>query len=142
RRRRRDVPPHDRRSGGGGPPSAARRWRGLAPPPAPSTSLRLVPLPRSKAAREDRMTAPFPTHKQEEWRYADLDALRPVWQQFAEPVTLIVGPGESFEKIWLSGDEAVQVRRVHIALEKDAKARIFVLNTASEYGRVELEMSL
>ena len=41
------------------------------------------------------MTAPFPTHKQEEWRYADLDALRPVWQQFAEPLTLTVGPGES-----------------------------------------------
>ena len=23
------------------------------------------------------MTAPFPTRKQEEWRYADLDALQP-----------------------------------------------------------------
>ena len=23
------------------------------------------------------MTAPFPTRKQEEWRYADLDALKP-----------------------------------------------------------------
>ena len=34
------------------------------------------------------MTAPFPTHTQEEWRYADLDALQPVWEQFAEPVTL------------------------------------------------------
>jgi Fe-S cluster assembly protein SufD len=88
------------------------------------------------------MTAPFPTRKQEEWRYADLDALRPVWQQFAEPLTLTVGPRESFEKIWLPGDEAVQVRRVQIALEENAKARLFVLNTASEYGRIELEVSL
>ena len=88
------------------------------------------------------MTAPFPTHKQEEWRYADLDALRPVWQQFAEPLTLTVGPGETFEKIWLPGDEEVQVRRVQIALEAGAKARVFVLNTASEYGRVELDVSL
>jgi len=88
------------------------------------------------------MTAPFPTRKQEEWRYADLDALRPVWQQFAEPLTLTVGPGESFEKIWLPGDEAVQVRRVQIALEKGAKARLFLLNTAPEYGRTELEVSL
>ena len=47
------------------------------------------------------MTAPFPTHKQEEWRYADLDALKPVWEQFAEPVTLTVGLGESFEEVWL-----------------------------------------
>ncbi|MES2326948.1 MAG: SufD family Fe-S cluster assembly protein [Pseudomonadota bacterium] len=88
------------------------------------------------------MTAPFPTRKQEEWRYADLDALRPVWQQFAEPLTLIVGPCESFEKVWLPSDEAVQVRRVQIAIEKDAKARLFALNAASEYGRIELEVSL
>jgi Fe-S cluster assembly protein SufD len=88
------------------------------------------------------MTAPFPTRKQEEWRYADLDALRPVWQQFAEPVRLTVGAGESFEKVWLPGDEAVQVRRVDLALGAGAKARIFALNTASEYGRIELEVSL
>src|SRR3954447_5559509 len=88
------------------------------------------------------MTAAFTTRKQEEWRYADLDALRPVWQQFAEPLTLIVGPGESFEKIWLPGGEAVQVRRVQIALENGAKARFFALNTALEYGRIELEVSL
>ena len=88
------------------------------------------------------MTAPFPTRKQEDWRYADLDALRPVWQQFAEPLTLTVGPGESFEQVWLPGDEAVQVRRVQIALEKNSKARFFALNTASEYGRIELEVSL
>ena len=32
------------------------------------------------------MTAPFPTRKQEEWRYADLDALKPVWDQFREQI--------------------------------------------------------
>jgi Fe-S cluster assembly protein SufD len=88
------------------------------------------------------MTGPFPTRKQEEWRYADLDALRPVWQQFAEPLTLTVGAGERFEKIWLPSDEAVQVRRIRIALEKDAIARIFVLNSAQEYGRTEIEVRL
>ena len=88
------------------------------------------------------MTAPFPTRKQEEWRYADLDALRPVWQQFAEPLTLTVGPGEAFEKVWLPGDDDVLVRRVRIALEQGAEARIFVLSTASEYGRTELDVSL
>jgi len=88
------------------------------------------------------MTAPFPTRKQEEWRYADLDALRPVWQQFAQPLTLTVGPGESFQKIWLPSDEPVQVRRVQIALEAGASAQIFALNTASEYARVEVEVTL
>jgi Fe-S cluster assembly protein SufD len=88
------------------------------------------------------MTAAFPTRKQEEWRYADLDALQPVWEQFAEPLTLTVGPGESFEKVWLPGDDEVLLRRVQIALEAGAKARIFALNAAPVYGRIELEVSL
>ena len=88
------------------------------------------------------MTAPFPSHKQEEWRYADLDALKPVWEQFAEPVTMIVAPGESLEEIWLPTADDVQVKRVELALGEGAKARIFVLNTAPTYGRVELEVSL
>ena len=88
------------------------------------------------------MTAPFPTRKQEEWRYADLDALKPVWEQFAEPRTLTVAPGESLEEVWLPTDDDVQVKRMRIALGQGAKARPFVLNTASVYGRVELEVSL
>ena len=88
------------------------------------------------------MTAPFPTHKQEEWRYADLDALKPVWEQFAEPVTLTVGAGESVEKVWLSTNDDVQLRRVQLALGTGARARVFALNTAPVYGRIELELSL
>ena len=88
------------------------------------------------------MTAPFPTRKQEEWRYADLDALQPVWEQFAEPLTLTVGPGESFEEVWLPTADDVQIRRVQLALEANAKGRLFVLNTAPVYGRIELEVSL
>ena len=88
------------------------------------------------------MTAPFPTHRQEEWRYADLDALKPVWEQFAEPVTLTVGAGEELEELWLPVDEDVQLRRVQLALGAKAKARIFALNTAPVYGRIELDVSL
>jgi Fe-S cluster assembly protein SufD len=88
------------------------------------------------------VTAPFPSRKQEEWRYADLEALQPVWERFAEPLTLTVGPGESFEQVWLPTADDVQVRRFRIALEKDAKARLFTLNSAPVYGRIELEVSL
>ena len=88
------------------------------------------------------MTAPFPTRKQEEWRYADLDALQPVWKQFAEPLTISVGPGEAFEEVWLPTGDDVRVKRVSIALGAGAKARIFVLNNASVYGRIEVEVSL
>jgi Fe-S cluster assembly protein SufD len=88
------------------------------------------------------MTAPFPSHKEEEWRYADLDALKPVWEQFAEPVTLTVGAGESLEDVWLPGTDDVQLRRVQLALGAGASARIFALNIAPVYGRIELEVSL
>lgn len=88
------------------------------------------------------MTAPFPTRKQEEWRYADLDALQPVWEQFAEGVTLTVGAGEEWEEVWLPGADEVHMRRVQLALEAGAKARLFVLNAAPVYGRIELEVSL
>ena len=88
------------------------------------------------------MTASFPTHKQEDWRYADLDALKPVWEQFAEPVTLTVAGGEELEEIWLPATDDVQLRRVRLALGAGAKARIFALNTAPVYGRIELEVSL
>ena len=88
------------------------------------------------------MSAPFPTRRQEQWRYADLDALRPVWEQFAEPVTLTVGAGEELEETWLPCLDDVQPRRVELALGEGAKARIFALNTAPVYGRIELEVSL
>jgi len=88
------------------------------------------------------MTAPFPTRKQEEWRYADLDALKPVWEQFAEPLTLTIGAGDSFEDVWVPSGDDVRVKRMSISLGAGAKARLFVLNTASVYGRIELEVSL
>ncbi|HYX47970.1 MAG TPA: SufD family Fe-S cluster assembly protein [Sphingomicrobium sp.] len=88
------------------------------------------------------MTTPFPTHKLEEWRYADLDALKPVWEEFAEPVTITVGAGEALEEIWLAAAGDVQLRRVRLALGAKAKARIFALNAAPVYGRIELEVSL
>ena len=88
------------------------------------------------------MTAAFPTRKQEDWRYADLDALRPVWDDLSDPATMVVAPGESLEEIWLPSDEPVQLRRVQLSLGEGASARIFALSTASEYGRVELEVSL
>jgi Fe-S cluster assembly protein SufD len=88
------------------------------------------------------VTAPFPTRRQEEWRYADLDALQPVWEQFSQPLTLTVGAGESLEDVWLPTADDVQVRRMQVALEVNAKTRLFVLNSAPVYGRIEIEVSL
>ena len=88
------------------------------------------------------MTALFPTRKQEEWRYADLDALRPLWDQLAKPVVLTIGKGEQFEETWLPTGEDVQVRRVELALADGAQARLFLLGNAPVYGRTEIKVSL
>ena len=88
------------------------------------------------------MTAPFPTRRQEEWRYADLDALKPVWEQMGDVETLVVAPGESLEQVWLPNTGDVRVRRVQLSLGEGARARVFALNTAPAYGRIELEVSL
>jgi Fe-S cluster assembly protein SufD len=88
------------------------------------------------------VSAPFPTRKQEEWRYADLDALKGVWSELAEPESIAVLPGQSVEQVWLPGADAVQVRRAKIALGEGASARIFALNTAPDYGRIELDVTL
>lgn len=88
------------------------------------------------------MTAPFPTRRQEEWRYADLDSLQPLWEQLGEPERIELGAGESRELVWLATGDAVQVRRVAISLGAGAKMRLFVLNTAEQYGRIELQVEL
>jgi Fe-S cluster assembly protein SufD len=88
------------------------------------------------------MTAPFPTRKQEEWRYADLQALQPLWDQLGDTATLVVAPGESLEEVWLPVSDPVQLRRVQLSLGEGASARIFALNCAEQYGRVELHVTV
>jgi Fe-S cluster assembly protein SufD len=88
------------------------------------------------------MTALFPTRKQEEWRYADLEALQPVWEQLGDVATITVAAGETLEQVWLPTADDVQVRRVQIALGEGARARLFALNIAPVYGRIELDVSL
>ena len=88
------------------------------------------------------MTAPFPTRKLEEWRYADLDALQPIWEQAGEPERMAILPGQSLEQVWLPTDDEVQVRRVAVSLGAGAHMRLFVLNTSEQYGRVELHVDL
>jgi len=88
------------------------------------------------------VTAPFPTRRQEEWRYADLDSLQPLWEQLGEPERIALLPGQSLEQAWLAAGDAVQVRRAEISLGAGAKMRLFALNHAEQYGRIELDVSL
>ena len=87
------------------------------------------------------MTAPFPTRSQEEWRYADLDALQPVWEQLGEPLTLDRRAGESSQQVWLPTGDDVQCGACSSPLG-EARRRACSRSTLRRvYGRIELDVS-
>ena len=88
------------------------------------------------------MTAHFPTRKQEAWRYADLEALKLVWSDLAEPQSVEIAAQQKLQQIWMPSGEDVEVRRVEIVLAPGAELSLFALNTAADYGRVELDVTL
>ena len=88
------------------------------------------------------MTAPFPTRRDEEWRYADLEALQPLWDQIGDPERIALLPGQSLEQLWLPSADAVQLRRVEISVGAGSTLRLFALNCAEEYGRIELQVDM
>ena len=87
------------------------------------------------------MTA-LPTRKLEAFRYADIDALASVWSALSPPERIEIAAQQRLQQIWVPSDEPVQVQRAEIAISEGGIARLFVLNTASEYGRIELEVSV
>ena len=87
------------------------------------------------------MTA-LPTRKLEAYRYADVAALASVWSELAAPERIDIAAQQELQQIWFPGADPVQVRRVEIALEAGATANIFALNTASTYGRIEIDVTL
>ena len=87
------------------------------------------------------MTA-LPTRKLEAFRYADIDALASVWSELAAPEIIEIAAQQELQQIWLPNGEDVQIRRVELTLHAGASAAIFALNTASRYGRIELDVRL
>ena len=87
------------------------------------------------------MTA-LPTRKLEAYRYADIDALASVWTSLAPAQRFEIAAQQSLQQIWLPSGEDVDVRRVEMVLEAGAIVRIFALNTASRYGRFELDVTM
>jgi Fe-S cluster assembly protein SufD len=88
------------------------------------------------------MTVPFPTRAQEEWRYADLDALKPVWETLAPPRTIEIPAGEAHWHVLVPSGDAVELHRARIMLAAGASLDLFALNNADQYGRIEMEVVL
>jgi Fe-S cluster assembly protein SufD len=84
----------------------------------------------------------LPTRKLEAYRYADVAALASVWSDLAKPERIEIAAQQKLQQIWLPDADPVQVRRVKIALDAGASANIFALNTATTYGRIEIDVTL
>jgi Fe-S cluster assembly protein SufD len=83
-----------------------------------------------------------PTRKLEAFRYADIDALASVWSDLSPPESIEIAAQQKLQQIWLPSDNDVQIRRVELTVREHASARIFALNTATRYGRIELDVHL
>jgi Fe-S cluster assembly protein SufD len=88
------------------------------------------------------MTAPFPTRKHEAWRYADLDALKSVWDELPATETITLAEGEARQQVWIGDGSPVGVRTVQVELAAGASLEVFALNTAPQYGRFELDVAM
>jgi len=84
----------------------------------------------------------LPTRKLEAYRYADIDALSSVWTSLAAPQRVEIAAQQKLQQIWLPNGEEVEVRRVELVLEAGAVVHIFALNTASRYGRIEVDVTM
>jgi Fe-S cluster assembly protein SufD len=87
------------------------------------------------------MTA-LPTRKDEAFRYADVDALASVWETLGPRERIEIAAQQRLQQIWLPSADPIAIRRVEIVVHEGAFARIFALNNASTYGRVEVDVSL
>ena len=87
------------------------------------------------------MTA-LPTRKHEAFRYADIDSLASVWDALAAPERIEIAAQQKLQQIWLPSADPIAIRRVDLVVDAGASARIFALNNASLYGRIELDVAL
>jgi Fe-S cluster assembly protein SufD len=84
----------------------------------------------------------LPTRKLEAFRYADIDALASVWSELAAPERVQIAAHNKVQQIWLPNGDAIEIRRAEIRLEAGAQFSLFALNTARDYGRLELDVTL
>ena len=89
-------------------------------------------------------TAPFPTRKDEAWRYSDTDRIAQLdLATFDDWRDIEVAAGESFRDCLVIADsEATELRRLRIKVGKDARCEIFALILAGMLGRIEMVVTL
>ncbi|WP_260580539.1 SufD family Fe-S cluster assembly protein [Sphingopyxis sp. PET50] len=82
---------------------------------------------------------PFPSRRDEAWRYSDIDAVTAAWPLPA-PESIVVPAGGDFRRaiVQQEGD----IGQIELVLGKGATALLHVLNIGGAYGRIELNVTL
>jgi Fe-S cluster assembly protein SufD len=85
----------------------------------------------------------LPTRRDEEWRYADAEALAgltladlDVWHE------AVLAPGETRRKCLVLDDEFPGLHRVRLTVGEGARAEVFAVASAGAYTRLEVEVRL
>lgn len=86
--------------------------------------------------------ATLPTARDEAYRYANIAALHRVWHDLPAADTILLGAGESAQHVWLPDSSGIGVRKCVVELAPGASLSVFALNGASEYGRIELDVTV
>ncbi len=90
-------------------------------------------------------TLSLPSRKDEAWRYADLDALAPVWPDIAgKRDEIVVAAGESAARriVLEAGDPNVAVESLKIRIGEGGQFDLRCLAIAADYGRIAVEVEL
>src|SRR3546814_20112636 len=88
----------------------------------------------------DGMTAAsLPTHRDEAWRYSDIDAVASAWPLPA-PDSIIVPAGGDFHRALVQDECAI--RRIEMSLGKHAVAALHILNLGGDFGGTALDTTV
>ena len=85
----------------------------------------------------------LPSQRDEEWRYADFEAvgkLAPA--EFGRWKEIVLAPGETRAKCLIFDGTGPELHRVRITMGEDARAELFAVNAGGDYTRLEVEVTL
>lgn len=82
----------------------------------------------------------LPTRRSEDYRYADLAALEPLWP--IAPERIVLGAGEEGALAIVHTGEAAVARDLEIHLEAGAKFALHLLDAGMSYGRIAMRVTL
>jgi Fe-S cluster assembly protein SufD len=87
--------------------------------------------------------APLPTVKDEEWRYADFEALKAFAPEaFGQWKEIELAPGETRRKCLVLDGPGPELHRVHLTVGEGARAELFAVNAGGDYQRLEVVVRL